>query len=99
MGWPRIMRESIMRPVTALSQFVLILVGLMAALPLPAGTRFDFLVEAPGYSYRGTMALDGERLRLDIADGNHPLFNSNISIISREAGTEVLVIDHGNKNY
>ena len=83
-----------MRAVTALSHFGAVLTLLVAALPSAAGTRFDFAVEAPGYTYKGKMALDGERLRLDISEGNHPLFNSNISIISREAGTEVLVIDH-----
>lgn len=93
------MAESIMRVVTALSQFMAVLVFLLAAFPASAGSRFDFVVEAPGYTYKGKMALDGRRLRLDISEGNHPLFNENISIISREGGTEVLVIDHESRTY
>ena len=85
-----------MRIVTTLSRF---LVAAFWTLSAVAGTRFDFVAEAPGYTYKGTMALDDNRLRLDITEGNHPLFNEKISIISREAGTEVLVIDHGSKTY
>lgn len=85
-----------MRIVTTLSRFVLAAFWSLTAF---AGTRFDFVAEAPGYTYRGTMALAGERLRIDITEGNHPLFNDQISIISRESGTEVLVIDHGSRTY
>ena len=85
-----------MRIVTALSRF---LVAALWTLSAVAGTRFDFVAEAPGYTYKGRMSLDDNRLRIDITEGNHPLFNEKISIISREAGTEVLVIDHGSKTY
>lgn len=85
-----------MRIVTTLSRFLVVAFWTLSAV---AGTRFDFVAEAPGYTYKGTMALDDNRLRLDISEGNHPLFNEKISIISREAGTEVLVIDHGSKTY
>lgn len=85
-----------MRIVTTLSRF---LVAALWTLSAAAGTRFDFVAEAPGYTYKGRMALDEKRLRIDITEGNHPLFNEKISIISRDAGTEVLVIDHGSKTY
>jgi hypothetical protein len=85
-----------MRIVTTLSRFLFAALWTVSAI---AGTRFDFVAEAPGYTYKGRMALDEKRLRIDITEGNHPLFNEKISIISREAGTEVLVIDHGSKTY
>ncbi|HEU4520774.1 MAG TPA: hypothetical protein VFT12_02155, partial [Thermoanaerobaculia bacterium] len=88
-----------MRAVTALSQFVAFAAILAGAVPAWAGASFDIVVEAPGYSYKGKVLLEEKRLRIDISEGNHPLFNGNISIISREAGTEVLVIDHASKTY
>lgn len=89
-----------MRVVTPWSQFLaLLLLSAAGTAPAAAGTRFDFVAEAPGYTYKGRMALDGVRHRVDISEGNHPLFNANISIISRESGTEALVIDHGNRTY
>lgn len=88
-----------MRAVTTLSQFAAAAVILLFAAGAEAGARFDVVVEAPGYQYKGKVALEEKRLRIDISEGNHPLFNGKISIISREAGTEVLVIDHGNHTY
>ena len=85
-----------MRIVTSLSRFLVVALWTFSAV---GGTRFDFVAEAPGYTYKGRMSLDDNRLRIDITEGNHPLFNEKISIISREAGTEVLVIDHGSKTY
>ena len=85
-----------MRIVTALSRFLVVALWTLSAV---GGTRFDFVAEAPGYTYKGRMSLDDNRLRIDITEGNHPLFNEKISIISREAGTEVLVIDHGSRTY
>ena len=85
-----------MRIVTTLSRFLFFGLWTLSAV---AGTRFDFVAEAPGYTYKGRMSMDDNRLRLDITEGNHPLFNEKISIISRKAGMEVLVIDHGSKTY
>lgn len=90
------MGELLMRIVTALSR---LLVSILCAVSIEAGTRFDFTAEGPGYAYKGGMALDATRLRVDIAEGNHPLFNEKISIISRDAGADVLVIDHGSRTY
>ena len=88
-----------MRVVTTLSQFAAVLVSLALAPGAQAGVRFDIVVEAPGYTYKGKAALEEKRLRIDISEGNHPLFNGSISIISREGGAEVLVIDHGSRTY
>ncbi|HET7707312.1 MAG TPA: hypothetical protein VFM36_14590 [Thermoanaerobaculia bacterium] len=85
-----------MRIVTTLSRFLLAAFWSLTAV---AGTRFDFVAEAPGYTYKGQMSMDGKRLRLDMTEGNHPLFNEKVSIISREAGTEVLVLDHATRTY
>lgn len=85
-----------MRTVTGLLRFLLVVLWTLAA---SAGTRFDFTAEGPGYTYKGRMSLDEKRLRVDITEGNHPLFNENISIISRAAGTEALVIDHQSHTY
>ena len=73
-----------MRIVTTLSRFLFTALWALSAV---AGTRFDFVAEAPGYTYKGRMALDEKRLRIDITEGNHPLFNEKISIICREGGT------------
>jgi hypothetical protein len=85
-----------MRIVTALSRFVLAAFWSVTAL---AGTRFDFVAEAPGYTYKGQISMEGERLRIDMTEGNHPMFNANVSIISRDGGKEVLVLDHATKSY
>ena len=85
-----------MRIVSTLSRFVLAVFWSATAL---AGTRFDFVAEAPGYTYKGQMSMDGKRLRVDMTAGNHPLFNEKVSIISREGGTEVLVLDHATRSY
>jgi hypothetical protein len=78
---------------------IALIVCLAAASAASAGIRFDLAAQAPGYGYKARAAMDGKRLRLDIYEGNHPLFNSNISIISRKGGTEVLVIDHSSRTY
>jgi hypothetical protein len=82
-----------------LLRFCALLVATLTPLVAAAGTRFDFTTEVTGYSYSGHMAIDGTRSRVDITAGNHPLFNPGFSIITRNAGTEIVVIDHAQKTY
>jgi hypothetical protein len=68
---------------------------------LSAAVRCDFntILTSPNYSYRGTLVIDGERSRLDIAEGSHPLFNPNTTIITRAGGKEIVMIDHARKTW
>lgn len=76
-----------------------LLVAALPLLPAAAGVRFDFTTELTGYSYSGRMSIDGARSRVDITQGNHPLFNPATSIISRGRGEEIVVLDHAQKTY
>ena len=71
--------------------------AVLASFRAEAGLRFDFVAQATTYSYAGRMTIDGTKLRLDMTSGNHPMFNPNVSIISRNAGTEVVVLEHDRK--
>ena len=57
-----------------------------------AAVRCNFVAEAPGYRYAGHLIIDGNRSRADITEGNHPLFNPNISILTHD--NVVMVLDH-----
>jgi hypothetical protein len=76
-------------------------ITLLALLPAAAhaGVRFDFTAEASTYKYSGTMTLEGKRLRVDVVEGNHPLFNPNVTMISRDGGAQIVVLDHAAKTY
>jgi hypothetical protein len=60
---------------------------------------FNTVLTSPNYSYRGTLVIDGERARLDITEGAHPLFNPNTTIITRVGGKEIVMIDHARKTW
>ena len=85
--------------VTGLFRSVCLLVVAAGAASAPAATRFDFTAEAPTYSYTGRVALDGERSRIDMTSGNHPLFNSGITLITRKKGDDIIVVDHSRKTF
>ena len=70
-----------------------------AAMVAEAGVRFDFVAEATGYTYSGKMSLDGTKMRVDIASGAHPMFRKDVSLISRNAATEILLLDHARRTY
>jgi hypothetical protein len=74
---------------------------LFATFGVSAGVRFDFTSElsSPQYSYSGTITIDGENARVDIAEGNHPMFNAHSSIITRRRGAELVIIDHARKTW
>jgi hypothetical protein len=78
--------------------------GFVIAALLPvaaaAGLRFDFATNINGsYSYAGRMAVDGTSSRTDITSGTHPLFNPNFSIITRDEGRQLLVLDHSRRTW
>lgn len=68
---------------------------------LAAAVRADFhtILTSPNYSYRGTLVIDGDRARLDITEGSHPLFNANTSIITKAGGKEIVMLDHARKTW
>jgi hypothetical protein len=76
-----------------------VVVATLAPCGAAAGVRFDFATEVTGYAYSGRMSIDGTRARVDITQGSHPLFNPNVSIISRSGGKEIVVLDHAQKTY
>lgn len=76
-----------------------VLFAACVAVRAQAGVRFDFVAQASGYSYAGRMSIQGTKTRVDISSGAHPMFNKNLSFISRNAGTEVLVLDHARRSY
>jgi hypothetical protein len=80
-----------------LALFVAVLFPLSAA----AGLRCDFTTEltSPAYSYGGKLTIDRDRSRIDIHDGNHPMFNPKTSVITREAGAEIIILDHERKSW
>ena len=73
-----------------------------ALLPLAAaaGVRFEFTAEIAGsYAYSGQMSVDGKQSRTDITRGAHPLFNPNFSIITRDAGRQLVILDHAHRTW
>lgn len=85
-----------MKTVTGLLQ---IAAAAVFAADLSAAVVFDFAAEAPNFRYSGTMILDATNSKTDITSGAHPLFNSNISLITRKEGSDVIVVDHARKTY
>jgi hypothetical protein len=67
-----------------------------------AGWTFDFTVHnesSANYSYRGRAFVEGDSVRYDVVEGNHVLFNPNVSVISRQGGKTLIVLDHRMKTY
>jgi hypothetical protein len=66
-----------------------------------AAVRCDFttVLTSPPYSYGGKLIIEGDRSRIDINDGNHPLFNPTTSVITRDAGAEIIILDHARKTW
>jgi hypothetical protein len=73
-----------------------------ALLPLAAtaGVRFDFTADVNGaYAYGGRMTADGTSSRTDITSGTHPFFNPNFSIITRDEGRQLVILDHARRTF
>ncbi len=76
-----------------------VLIAVFLPFRASAGVRFDFVVQNPTYAYSGRMWIDGTKSRTVITEGKHPLFNPNITIITRDEGIRLTVIDHSNHTY
>ena len=76
-------------------------VAVLLPFSLSAAVRCDFTTEltSPSYSYGGKLTIDKDRSRVDIHDGNHPLFNPSTSVITRDAGAEIIILDHDRKTW
>lgn len=73
-----------------------------ALLPIAAdaGLRFEFTADISGsYSYSGNVTADGASSRTDITRGTHPLFNPNFSIITRDEGRQLVILDHSRRTW
>ena len=87
------------KPVSELWRVAAVAFALFLPVSATAAVRFDFIAEASTYTYSGRMTLDGKRIRIDVLEGNHPLFNPNVSMIARGSGSQILVLDHERKTY
>src|SRR4028118_110847 len=78
-----------------------VFVAVLLPLSVSAGVRCAFKTETPrpAYSYGGRLMIERDRSRIDITEGNHPLFNPNTSVITREAGAEIILLDHQRKTW
>ncbi|MBV9496063.1 MAG: hypothetical protein JOZ54_17580 [Acidobacteria bacterium] len=82
----------------------ILLVAALFALALPAfaGTSFVFECHNQGsvpYSFQGKAWIEGPHARYDVIEGSHPLFNPKMSIVSRERGAFLMIIDHRQRTY
>lgn len=77
-----------------------VLLAALVPLAAHAGVRFEFTAAMTGsYSYGGRMAVEGLSSRTDITSGEHPLFNPSFSIITRDAGRQIVVLDHSRRTW
>lgn len=70
---------------------------LLLAVPATAATVYDFVCETKSsapYSFRGHAVVEGKQVRYEVTEGNHPVFNPRISVISKDGGETLLIIDH-----
>src|SRR5438105_4736901 len=75
---------------------------LVAAPALQAGVTFDFHCEKKGtasYSFSGRAFMQGRNIRYEITEGSHPVFNPGITIISKDGGSVLLILDHKQRTY
>lgn len=80
----------------------LVLVMFTVCPPLAAGYVFEFQCKSTStasYSFRGRAVIEGANARYDVIDGAHPVFNPKITIISREGGRNLIIIDHRLKTW
>ncbi|MCU1348733.1 MAG: hypothetical protein JWO56_1763 [Acidobacteria bacterium] len=75
---------------------------LALASPAAAGWTLDFTIDnqsSANYSYRGRAFVEGDSVRYDVVEGRHVLFNPRVSIISRQGGKTLIILDHRMKTY
>jgi hypothetical protein len=80
-----------------------LLLGVLAlARPASAGWTIDFTIQnhsSASYSYRGRALVEGDSVRYDVLQGTHVLFNPQYSVISRQGGKTLIILDHRMKTY
>lgn len=76
--------------------------AVLLTLPAAAGWTIDFTVHnksSASYSYRGRAYVEGDSVRYDVVEGQHAVFNPLMTIISRQGGKTLIVLDHRMKTY
>ena len=79
-----------------------LLLLLTAAWPAMAGMVIDFDCHSESsapYSFVARISIDGPNARYDVLEGMHPVFNPKITVISRDEGETLIIIDHKLKTY
>jgi len=74
----------------------------VAALPAAAGTVIELECHSDStapYSFTARVSIDGPNARFDVIEGAHPVFNPKITVISRDEGETLIIIDHKLKTY
>ena len=81
----------------------LLLLGALAlAHPAAAGWTIDFTIHnqsSASYSYRGRAYVEGDSVRYEVLEWKHVLFNPSMTVISRQGGKTLIVLDHRMKTY
>ncbi len=78
------------------------LLSIVIAMPAAAGWTIEFTCRnesLASYSYRARASVEGENVRYDIVEGNHPLFNPKVTVISRQGGQTLIILDHRQGTY
>jgi hypothetical protein len=81
---------------------LIILLLTIAALPAAAGTVIELDCHTDSsapYSFVARVSIDGPNARYDVIEGTHPVFNPKITVISRDEGATLIIIDHKQKTY
>jgi len=78
--------------------------ALLFLLVVPAfgGTVIDYechTESSTSYSFTTRVSIDGPNARYDVIEGSHPMFNPMITIISRDEGTTLIIVDHKQRTY
>lgn len=79
-----------------------LLLALAFAHPAAAGWTIDFTIHnqsSASYSYRGRAFVEGDSVRYEVLEGKHVLFNPAMTVISRQSGKTLIVLDHRMKTY
>jgi hypothetical protein len=80
----------------------LTLATLFLARSAAAGWTIDFTIHnqsSASYSYRGRAFVEGDSVRYEVLEGKHVLFNPGLTVISRQGGKTLIVLDHRMKTY
>ncbi len=82
-------------------RWLAIVVAVLLPICAAAAVRCDFqtVLTAPAYSYAGVLTLERDRSRVDFTSGDHPLFNPNMSVITRDGGRNIVLLDHARKTW